>query len=86
MKGLFLAAAILVLSFAAGVVYIAVSESPESSLEYRCRTQALSTTGRTDVSYVEFTAWINDVQAQAGASPHRSTIEGYRQCLGKTAP
>ena len=82
MKGLFLAAGILIASFAAGGMYIALSESPESSLEYRCRTQAVSTTGRADVSYVEFNAWVNEVQDQAEASPHHATIRGYKQCLG----
>ncbi len=83
MKGLFLAAAVLVLSFAAGVIYIAFSKSPESSAEMHCRAEASGTTGRDDVSYIEFQAWLSDARKNPGNTEHAEVAQHYRTCLGR---
>lgn len=82
MKGLFLAAGLLIFSFFAGVVYIALSESPETAVQKDCRLAAADAFGQEDLGYTAFTAMLRDARMHGSGSQHDAMSKMYNTCLG----
>ena len=81
MKGLFVAAGLLIFSFFAGVVYIALSESPETAAQKDCRLAALTASGHENVGYTAFTAMLRDADENGTNSPYDAMSKVYGKCL-----
>lgn len=86
MKGLFIAAGLLIFSFFAGVVYIALSESPETVAQKDCRLAAAGAFAREDLGYTEFTAMLRDARKHGGDSQHNAMGRMYNECMDPAGP
>ena len=81
MKGLFLAAGLLIFSFFAGVIYIALSESPETAAQKDCRLAAAGEFNQEGVGYTAFTAMLRDARKHGSDSQHDAMSKMYSTCL-----
>ena len=84
MKALFLAAGALIVTFFAGVIYIALSQSPETVKQKHCRLAIAPDYGHSEVGYTEFSALLRDARKRGEASPHHTMNIEFTACLNQT--
>ena len=84
MKALFLAAAALILTFFAGVIYIALSQSPETVKQKDCRLAIATDHGYPEVGYTEFSALLRDARKRGAASPHHTMNIEFIACINQS--
>mgnify|MGYP000053010696 FL=1 len=84
MKALFLAAATLIVTFFAGVIYIAISQSPETVKQKHCRLAIAPDHGHPEVGYTEFSALLRDARKRGAASPHHTMNIEFIACINQS--
>jgi len=84
MKALFLAASALIVTFFAGVIYIALSQSPETVKQQHCREAIAPDYGHSEVGYTEFSALLRDARKRGEASPHHTMNIEFIACINQS--
>ncbi len=81
MKALFVTAAVLIITFFAGAVYIALSSSPETPREAQCRQAVAAQFDQAETGYTGFAAMLRDARKRGEDSPHTMMNKAYQDCL-----